>query len=114
MDEEEFRGYDQTPAWCCRPTCATPTATSTSSSAGRRSAARVFNLRLVKGAYWDYETVLAAQEGWPVPVFTHKPDTDAMYEQLARTDARASATMCGRRSRSHNVRSLAVRHRRRP
>ena len=27
-------------------------------------------VRLVKGAYWDYETVVAAQHGWPVPVFT--------------------------------------------
>ena len=26
-------------------------------------------VRLVKGAYWDYETVIAAQNGWPVPVF---------------------------------------------
>src|SRR6202023_2331372 len=29
-------------------------------------------VRLVKGAYWDYETVIAAQNHWPVPVFTHK------------------------------------------
>src|SRR5439155_1505168 len=26
-------------------------------------------VRLVKGAYWDFETVVAAAEGWPVPVF---------------------------------------------
>ena len=49
---------------------------------GPRDRGRPFHLRLVKGAYWDYETVIAAQEGWPVPVFTHKPDTDAMYEKL--------------------------------
>ena len=34
-------------------------------------------VRLVKGAYWDYETVMAAQQGWPMPVFTHKWETDA-------------------------------------
>ena len=87
-----------TPASCCRPTCATPTATSTSCSPGRASADRAFNLRLVKGAYWDYETVIAAQEGWPVPVFTHKPDTDAMYEKLAAGDAAASRRTCARPS----------------
>lgn len=40
-------------------------------------------VRLVKGAYWDYETVVAAQEHWPVPVFTQKADTDAQFEKLA-------------------------------
>ncbi len=68
---------------------------------------RVFNLRLVKGAYWDYETVLAAQEGWPVPVFTHKPDTDAMFEKLARTMLQEPAHVRPAFA-SHNVRSLAA------
>ena len=61
-----------------------------------RDRGRAFHLRLVKGAYWDYETVIAAQEGWPVPVFTHKPDTDAMYEKLTRVDARAPAARAPR------------------
>ncbi len=26
-------------------------------------------VRLVKGAYWDYETVIAQAHGWPIPVF---------------------------------------------
>lgn len=39
-------------------------------------------VRLVKGAYWDYETVLAAQNGWPAPVFQDKTETDANYEKL--------------------------------
>jgi RHH-type proline utilization regulon transcriptional repressor/proline dehydrogenase/delta 1-pyrroline-5-carboxylate dehydrogenase len=39
-------------------------------------------IRLVKGAYWDYETVVAKQNGWPIPVYTHKWQTDAAYEQL--------------------------------
>src|SRR5262249_11178977 len=34
-------------------------------------------VRLIKGAYWDYETVISAQEGWPVPVFEQKWQTDA-------------------------------------
>jgi RHH-type proline utilization regulon transcriptional repressor/proline dehydrogenase/delta 1-pyrroline-5-carboxylate dehydrogenase len=31
---------------------------------------------LVKGAYWDYETILAEQRGWPYPVFTDKRESD--------------------------------------
>jgi RHH-type proline utilization regulon transcriptional repressor/proline dehydrogenase/delta 1-pyrroline-5-carboxylate dehydrogenase len=41
-------------------------------------------VRLIKGAYWDYETVLAQQRGWPLRVFEQKPETDANYERLAR------------------------------
>jgi RHH-type transcriptional regulator, proline utilization regulon repressor / proline dehydrogenase / delta 1-pyrroline-5-carboxylate dehydrogenase len=43
-----------------------------------------FTVRLVKGAYWDYETILAAQEHWPPPVFLRKAETDAQFERLAR------------------------------
>jgi RHH-type proline utilization regulon transcriptional repressor/proline dehydrogenase/delta 1-pyrroline-5-carboxylate dehydrogenase len=39
-------------------------------------------VRLVKGAYWDYETIIHRQRGWPVPVFARKDDTDACYERL--------------------------------
>jgi len=39
-------------------------------------------IRLVKGAYWDYETIMHRQRGWPVPVFARKDDTDACYERL--------------------------------
>lgn len=39
-------------------------------------------IRLVKGAYWDYETIIHRQRGWPVPVFSIKDDTDACYERL--------------------------------
>ena len=38
-------------------------------------------VRLVKGAYWDYETIHAEQEGWPVPVWEKKWETDASYER---------------------------------
>ena len=43
---------------------------------------RPFSVRLVKGAYWDSETVLARQRGWPVPVWSRKAETDANYEKL--------------------------------
>src|SRR5437588_7154258 len=38
-------------------------------SSGR---SRPITVRLVKGAYWDTETVLARAEGWPVPVYDDK------------------------------------------
>ena len=38
-------------------------------------------IRLVKGAYWDYETIIAAQRGHPVPVWERKPETDACFER---------------------------------
>jgi len=39
-------------------------------------------VRLVKGAYWDYETAINRQRGWPIPVFTAKDETDLQYENL--------------------------------
>jgi RHH-type proline utilization regulon transcriptional repressor/proline dehydrogenase/delta 1-pyrroline-5-carboxylate dehydrogenase len=48
-----------------------------------RTQKRRIGIRLVKGAYWDYETILAQQRGWPVPVWSHKSETDANYEKLS-------------------------------
>jgi RHH-type proline utilization regulon transcriptional repressor/proline dehydrogenase/delta 1-pyrroline-5-carboxylate dehydrogenase len=70
---------------------------------GRGTAVKV---RLVKGAYWDYETILAAQRGWPTPVWSHKWETDAAYERLTRfllENRRWLRPAFG----SHNVRSVA-------
>ncbi len=39
-------------------------------------------VRLVRGAYWDSEVILAQQHGWPCPVYTRKADTDASFERL--------------------------------
>jgi RHH-type proline utilization regulon transcriptional repressor/proline dehydrogenase/delta 1-pyrroline-5-carboxylate dehydrogenase len=41
-------------------------------------------VRLVKGAYWDQETITASQHGWPSPVYRHKVSTDANFERLTR------------------------------
>ena len=41
-------------------------------------------VRLVKGAYWDFESVIAAQQHWPVPVWPRKWQTDAAYEEMTR------------------------------
>lgn len=39
-------------------------------------------IRLVKGAYWDSDTVRYRQAGWAVPLFEQKAETDANYERL--------------------------------
>lgn len=42
-----------------------------------------FSVRLVKGAYWDYETIHAKQNIWPIPVYTNKKESDANFEKCA-------------------------------
>ena len=41
-------------------------------------------VRLVKGAYWDYETIQARQKRWPSPVFVDKARTDQNFEAITR------------------------------
>jgi RHH-type proline utilization regulon transcriptional repressor/proline dehydrogenase/delta 1-pyrroline-5-carboxylate dehydrogenase len=65
-----------------------------------------FTVRLVKGAYWDYEKIKAAQNGWRCPVFLQKPESDACYEACTRVllDNESIVTAA---FGSHNVRSIA-------
>jgi RHH-type proline utilization regulon transcriptional repressor/proline dehydrogenase/delta 1-pyrroline-5-carboxylate dehydrogenase len=63
-------------------------------------------VRLVKGAYWDYETITAAQNGWPVPVFDAKPATDASYEAMT-TFLMENRAFLRPAIASHNIRSIA-------
>jgi RHH-type proline utilization regulon transcriptional repressor/proline dehydrogenase/delta 1-pyrroline-5-carboxylate dehydrogenase len=63
-------------------------------------------IRLVKGAYWDYETVIAAQNDWPVPVYTDKAETDANYERQT-TFLIENAHLLKPAIASHNIRSIA-------
>jgi RHH-type proline utilization regulon transcriptional repressor/proline dehydrogenase/delta 1-pyrroline-5-carboxylate dehydrogenase len=63
-------------------------------------------VRLVKGAYWDYETILSRQRGWPSPVLAHKWVTDAQYEQLTRF-LLENRVWLRPAFASHNIRSLA-------
>ena len=65
------------------------------------------SIRLVKGAYWDYETVLARQNGWPVPVYMVKAETDAAYERTAEKILR-NHDMCHLACASHNVRTVSA------
>lgn len=67
---------------------------------------RPLTIRLVKGAYWDTETIQAAAAGWPPPVFLDKAHTDANYERCTRLlhdhhgEVRAAFG-------THNLRSVA-------
>lgn len=49
-----------------------------------KSKGKRIGIRLVKGAYWDYETVINRQRGWPVPVLLNKEQTDRTFEHLSR------------------------------
>jgi RHH-type proline utilization regulon transcriptional repressor/proline dehydrogenase/delta 1-pyrroline-5-carboxylate dehydrogenase len=40
-------------------------------------------IRLVKGAYWDYEVINAQEQCWPIPVIVKKQKTDERFRQLA-------------------------------
>ena len=63
------------------------------------------SIRLVKGAYWDYEIVVARQNGWPIPVYTNKAETDAAFERSAEKILR-NHDLCHFACASHNVRSV--------
>ncbi len=64
-------------------------------------------VRLVKGAYWDYEVVQAGLHGYPCPVFTQKGRTDAAYERLAWRLLENHATIHAAFG-THNLRTLAA------
>ncbi|MFN3648351.1 MAG: L-glutamate gamma-semialdehyde dehydrogenase [Armatimonadota bacterium] len=64
-------------------------------------------VRLVRGAYWDFETVIARQNDWPIPVWTEKWETDRSYERCARL-LLASHPHLEAAIATHNVRSLAL------
>jgi RHH-type transcriptional regulator, proline utilization regulon repressor / proline dehydrogenase / delta 1-pyrroline-5-carboxylate dehydrogenase len=76
------------------------------SSARVRTGRAPVGVRLVKGAYWDAETIAARAAGWPSPLYENKVETDVNYERCTRLlhdhhgDVRAAFA-------SHNLRSLA-------
>ena len=72
---------------------------------GRQRGTR-FTVRLVKGAYWDYEKIKARQNGWNVPVFLQKPESDANFEELTRVLLENEDIVTAAFG-SHNVRSIA-------
>ncbi len=63
-------------------------------------------IRLVRGAYWDYETITATQFGWDSPVWEQKWQTDQNYDNcveiLLHNINHVTPAIA-----THNIRSLA-------
>ncbi len=72
----------------------------------RQALGRPLQIRLVKGAYWDSETIVARAAGWPSPVFTDKVATDASYERCTRVLLDHAGTVRPAFG-THNLRSAA-------
>ncbi len=64
-------------------------------------------IRLVRGAYWDQELILSRRDGWPLPVWPHKQQTDRSFElclnKLFQAHTRLRPAVA-----THNVRSIAL------
>src|SRR5216110_1816570 len=65
-----------------------------------------FTVRLVKGAYCDYETIKSRQNGWDCTVYFQKPESDVNFETLTRLLLENEAIVTAAFG-SHNVRSIA-------
>ncbi len=69
-------------------------------------------VRLIKGAYWDYEVINAERLGWPAPVWSEKRQTDACFEQMTEQFIASTPRAKGEGGvklavGSHNIRSIA-------
>ncbi|MDE0119634.1 MAG: proline dehydrogenase family protein [Bdellovibrionales bacterium] len=63
------------------------------------------HIRLVKGAYWDYEFIYTKQQNWPCPVFLNKWESDLQFETCAKLILNSYPHL--RLSiGSHNIRSI--------
>ena len=75
---------------------------------------RQVTVRLVKGAYWDYETIHAEEMGWPCPVWGAKSETGRLLRADERIFLDVDATLHPGEGGvklalgSHNVRSIAA------
>jgi RHH-type proline utilization regulon transcriptional repressor/proline dehydrogenase/delta 1-pyrroline-5-carboxylate dehydrogenase len=75
-------------------------------------AGRQVTVRLVKGAYWDAETIKSEMHGWPNPVWPEKWMTDRCFEEMTGIFLNATPRSAGAPGvklalGSHNVRSIA-------
>ncbi len=78
-----------------------------------RASNRVVTVRLVKGAYWDYETIKGEMNGWPCPVWGAKWQTDQNFERMTQVYLDACPRTAGSGGvklalGSHNARSIAA------
>jgi len=78
-----------------------------------RKSKKLVTVRLVKGAYWDAETIKAEMHGWPCPVWAEKWQTDNCFERMSSEFLDATPRTKGEPGvklalGSHNVRSIAA------
>jgi len=64
-------------------------------------------VRLVKGAYWDQETIISQQNRWKQPVYNDKAATDANFERMTQLLLENHQYLYAAIG-SHNVRSQAL------
>jgi len=64
-------------------------------------------VRLVKGAYWDQETIKSEQNHWQQPVYNNKAATDINYERMTQLLLENNEYLYAAIG-SHNVRSQAL------
>ena len=64
-------------------------------------------VRLVKGAYWDQETIKSVQNHWSQPVYNDKAATDRNFEKMTQLLLENHEYLYGAIG-SHNVRSQAL------
>ncbi|GAB4232059.1 MAG: L-glutamate gamma-semialdehyde dehydrogenase [Stanieria sp.] len=64
-------------------------------------------VRLVKGAYWDQETIKSLQNHWQQPVYNDKAETDVNFERMTRLLLENHEYLSAAIG-SHNVRSQAL------
>lgn len=64
-------------------------------------------IRLVRGAYWDQELILSGKDGWPLPVWSHKQQTDRSFELCLHRLFQAHSKLRPAVA-THNVRSIAL------
>ena len=65
------------------------------------------SIRLVKGAYWDSETLIAKQHGWENPLFENKSSSDFVFESLSKK-LLDNCDHVYPAFGSHNIRSLSA------
>lgn len=105
LDEEEFRGWDGAGIALQSYLKDTEEDLLRLIDWAREGGRRV-TVRLVKGAYWEYETVVAAQKGWRAPVFEKKTHTDWNFERCAELMLINNDCVTAAFG-THNVRSIA-------
>jgi RHH-type proline utilization regulon transcriptional repressor/proline dehydrogenase/delta 1-pyrroline-5-carboxylate dehydrogenase len=105
LDEEEFRGYPYT-GLVLQSYLRECEGDLREIVAWAEAREQRLTVRLVKGAYWEAETVIAPQKSWPYPVYMNKYESDASFESSARyilENHRWLKLACA----SQNIRSVA-------